>query len=1340
MKKTLITLGSALFVVIGAWAQTIFTSGNLRYRVTNESYGQVTVYGYVNQPTGKLEIPDLVMNGSETYRVDAIAANTFANCTAITQVIIPSMLGSIGAGAFLNCTALRHVIVMRDTPPYLSETAFNTTNLQIYVPEHGKESYMESPIWSTFGELKSSIFTDDQLRYQIIDAIDRTVAVWGTNYTTLPDSVLNVPANTTANGTTYTVKRIRQNALSNKDNVTEINLPEGITAIEKSAFSSCANLRKVTLPNSVTYMGEAIFSSCQSLMEVNIPEGITAIENYMFFFCKSLRTLHIPDNVTTIKSEVFDTCEKLTEISFAGLTPPTLETNALWGIDLESLTIHVPYEAVTAYRNATGWSEVTNIEPLYNAPIIVDKVKYIIDYYGAELVAYLQEPTGALVIPSTIRHNSQNHNVTKIAKCAFLRNYDITEVTIPNSINYIKSKAFWLCNELTTVNIGSGLEVMEDMVFHYCDKLEQFNVDNQNLYYSSPNGELIDTYSGALLKYPAVKTDTTYTLPNNVIYIEGYAFMDNNSLRHITIHNSTPVIAHEKGFSGIEDRVTVHVTGAALPVYQAAEPWKNLNLQTIKVTHDGLIYEVTDMMNQTAKLVGYETAPTGILDIPATISYEGVNLSVTAMKSYLFNYHNQSTTQINIPATLTNIDNNNFGTSPTNLACIQVDSANTAYCSEDGILFNKDKTILIKYPKKKPETTYNIPESVTTIAKNAFESCFTLTEINIPESVNTIGEYAFESCNSLTHIRIPEGVTTIENSTFRGCFDLTEINIPNSVTLIDDYAFHNCRAATKLTLGKNLTEISSGAFYSCIALEEIKILATTPPTVRVDDVFENVNRNIPVYVPEAALTAYQTANVWNEFINLQAMQTVFTVDNLVYEITDLGNREVKLINYENLLNGPQVIPATVINDGTTYTITSMREDVFFDNKTVTEFIVDEANLICSSENGVLFNKDKTVLIQYPIGNSATTYTVPSTVTSIGGTAFYRCAALTQVILPEGLTSIGESAFYWCPALTTVNIPASVTSIEAWAFSSTALTEVTLPEGLTSIEEGVFSGCSTITEMTVLATTPPALGDNAFHNVNRDIPVYVPATALTAYQAANVWNEFTYLQAMSTTFSVDGLTYNITDADARTVEIIGYTMGLPDVLDIPATVTNNGINYNVTSIGADAIWGIDDLTEVSIPNSITTIGENVFWGCCYMTKVTIGSGVTSIGAGAFALCEGLTEMTVLATVPPTVGDDTFGGVGRDIPVYVPAASLADYQAADVWKEFNLQALPTTGLQTPSMPESIRMEGGMLHNPQGLHLTIYDMQGRQVYGGNDATISLTAGVYVMRCNNASCKVVF
>ena len=114
--------------------------------------------------------------------------------------------------------------------------------------------------------------------------------------------------------------------------------------------------------------------------------------------------------------------------------------------------------------------------------------------------------------------------------------------------------------------------------------------------------------------------------------------------------------------------------------------------------------------------------------------------------------------------------------------------------------------------------------------------------------------------------------------------------------------------------------------------------------------------------------------------------------------------------------------------------------------------------------------------------------------------------------------------------------------------------------------------------------------------------------------------------------------------------------------------------------------------------------------------------------------------MLATTPPTLGTDVFLNVSRTIPVYVPAESLEAYQKADIWKEFNLQAINTSGLQTPSMPESIRMQGGMLHNPQQLHLTLYDMQGRQVYSGTAATLSQPAGVYVVRCNGASGKVLF
>ena len=189
-----------------------------------------------------------------------------------------------------------------------------------------------------------------------------------------------------------------------------------------------------------------------------------------------------------------------------------------------------------------------------------------------------------------------------------------------------------------------------------------------------------------------------------------------------------------------------------------------------------------------------------------------------------------------------------------------------------------------------------------------------------------------------------------------------------------------------------------------------------------------------------------------------------------------------------------------------------------------------------------------------------------------------------------------------------------------------------------------------------------------------------------------------------------------------------------------TETDYAVPASVTSIAEYAFAGSNALTEVTLPEGLTEIAEYAFAWCRKLTKISLPKSLDNIGNMAFNECTGLTEMTVLATTPPTLGTDVFLNVNRDIPVYVPAESLATYQAAAVWNEFKLQGTSTSGLQTPSMPESIRIYNGTLHNPQQLHLTLYDMQGRQVYSGTDATLSQPAGVYVVRCAGASCKVVF
>ena len=146
----------------------------------------------------------------------------------------------------------------------------------------------------------------------------------------------------------------------------------------------------------------------------------------------------------------------------------------------------------------------------------------------------------------------------------------------------------------------------------------------------------------------------------------------------------------------------------------------------------------------------------------------------------------------------------------------------------------------------------------------------------------------------------------------------------------------------------------------------------------------------------------------------------------------------------------------------------------------------------------------------------TSITIPNSVTSIGEDAFTG-SGLTSVTIPNSVTSIGSIAFRYCSSLTSVTIPNSVTSIGEAAFlGCTSLTSVTIPESVTSIGEAAFYGCSGLTSITCEASTPPncSNGNNPiFLNVNKSIPVYVPANSVDAYKKANEWKDFTNIQTI-----------------------------------------------------------------------------------------------------------------------------------------------------------------------------------------------------------------------------------
>ena len=175
-------------------------------------------------------------------------------------------------------------------------------------------------------------------------------------------------------------------------------------------------------------------------------------------------------------------------------------------------------------------------------------------------------------------------------------------------------------------------------------------------------------------------------------------------------------------------------------------------------------------------------------------------------------------TSITIPNSVTSIGDGAF-LDCTGLTSINVASENNYYSGNNGVLFNKKKTELIKYPARKSQTSYTIPNSVTRIGDSAFEDCTGLTSITIPNSVTSIGYVAFEDCTGLTSITIPNSVTSIEGKTFFGCTGLTSITIPNSVTRIGDGAFYGCTSlhtAHYTGTSEQWAKVSIGSNNDCL--------------------------------------------------------------------------------------------------------------------------------------------------------------------------------------------------------------------------------------------------------------------------------------------------------------------------------------------------------------------------------------------------------------------------------------------------------------------------------------------------------------------------------------------
>ena len=390
-------------------------------------------------------------------------------------------------------------------------------------------------------------------------------------------------------------------------------------------------------------------------------------------------------------------------------------------------------------------------------------------------------------------------------------------------------------------------------------------------------------------------------------------------------------------------------------------------------------------------------------------------------------------TSIEIPNKVTHIGEFVFNNA-NKLTEIKVESGNNYYSSVDGVLFDINKTTLIQYPIGKIQYPTENPQ----------------TSYKIPNNVTSIGYFAFENTTNLQSIQVPISVIIIDPNAFTG-------------SRVNTAVFESLTNLTTLGL-----KIGSGQHFYGATGVTISVIGQTDFTIVDGNPIVNYRQGIDIQ-GNLTLDSYNNKTALNNMkITLNNIQSV-TVGANVSSIAE------KAFQNANILQS-----ITIPN-----TVTSIGDLAFQNTIKLTEIIVDPSNnKYLSDDSGVLFNKEKTALIQYPIGNTQTSYIIPDTVANISNNAFQNAKILQKITIPNTVTNIGDNAFQNATSLTTVTLSkdSKLQSIGAYAFdSATILESIYVPASVTSIGNYAFQSVKKLKMVTFAEESKlDSIGDYAFN--------------------------------------------------------------------------------------------------------------------------------------------------------------------------------------------------------------------------------------------------------------------
>lgn len=510
------------------------------------------------------------------------------------------------------------------------------------------------------------------------------------------------------------------------------------------------------------------------------------------------------------------------------------------------------------------------------------------NYYAweKEFLNYLEMKTEVLPNINYVTSVKIELGITNIPALTFAGAYALEQIEIPDSVTRIETGAFGVCINLRKIDISSAVLELYDGAFAGCLFLEEINVSRNNPNYLSEDGVLFDKEKKVLLKYPINKQSEIYTIPEGVETIEE-SVGDVDKLFIMWIGDSLSIPLKKLTIpSSFQDETFVQVYSDFENLEEALVHEENPYFSS----NEGIVYN-----KDFSRLILYPMAN----DAEKYIVSEGI----TSLESI----QSKKMKHIVLSSTIEDTELAEQLSELEELETIEVVESHPTLYSENGILYNKDATTLVKYPNNKDYQSELILSTVTTIGKYAvysnnykgnlvipngiteigycsFYDCDFIETISFPDSLIRIGEKAFEDCNDLESIVIPESVTMVGDSAFKRCNSLIYAKVPLSAnftsnTILGKKAFCECKLLTSIILYGDKTEIATDSINKFIGDSNItEVIVEANVTKIYDNAFRDCKKLKSIILPETLKNI--ASDTFKYVVGLEKLQIMKTAEEI----------------------------------------------------------------------------------------------------------------------------------------------------------------------------------------------------------------------------------------------------------------------------------------------------------------------------------------------------------------------------------------------------------------------------------------------------------------------------